>query len=248
VRNAGYVGQLPAHCPVTGGELRRLRYSSADIEQRVAAIRCRALAESLTFCEDSFGSFGDRDLAMLLRLYDRYFLDHFIRDACGGRLTARVSNRMTKTAGKITYARSTGPYTISLSKHLVLKAFSARHAPVTVNGVACRDRLGVVMRLLEHELVHLLELLLYGETSCAKQRFRRMSRDVFGHADVTHELLKQDRDPASVRCVCVGDHVRFQFRRRWLSGTVSRITRRATVLVAEHRRSSAGALVKTHTK
>jgi hypothetical protein len=220
---------------ITAEDLARLVYGPAEIEQRAKAVYCRALAESETLCPGNDATVRGSDLRLLFALYDEYFLNGVFGGTCPERVGFRISNRMTRSAGMVTYRDRNGPYTVSLSGTLLLEAFTGPDDSVLVNGLVCRDRLEATMRVLEHEIVHLLELVAFGTTSCARARFRRLSRGLFGHTDVTHGLANPGRRHCE-RCeVKPGDIVRFRHRGRVLWGTVSRVTKRATVMVSHPR-------------
>ena len=232
--------------PYSGGsahvnkrDLLNLEYTYPEIEQRTKAIYCRSLAESSNLCEGNFTRIAVDDLRFLFERYDAYFFSGFFKDHCQGKVRFRLSRRMTKAAGAIAYRRDKKLYTISLSSVLIFGAFRDGVPRVVVNGIACRDRLEATMRVLEHEIIHLLEFLSFGRSSCSRPRFRRLSRDIFGHADVTHQLVprrEETREGVSLR---VGDEVAFEYKGRTHRGRVRRITKRATVMVND----SAGAYV-----
>ncbi len=218
---------------VTAQDLACLVYSPAEIEQRGRAIYCRSLAESENLCPGNYDTLGGSDLLFLFALYDEYFLNNLFRGMCRGCVSFRVSTRMTRSAGMVRYRDRSGPFTVSLSRPLLLGAFTVPGDSVMVNGLECHDRLEVTMRVLEHEIVHLLELIAFGSTSCARGRFRRLSRALFGHTDVTHGLASPMPLLRRRSTVRPGDTVRFRYRGLLRWGTVSRVTKRATVIVRE---------------
>ncbi len=210
-----------------------LAYLPHEIDQRTKAIYCQSLAQSANLHRGNYTTISAIDLEFLFALYDSYFMDGVLKKLCSDRLGFRVSTRMTKSAGTLIYRRRNGPYTICISEVLMLGAFTSERESVVVNGLPCRDRLEATMRVLEHEIIHLLELLAFGSTSCARPRFRELSRRVFGHTDVTHELGSGAIAPGSPHSVTQGDTVRFKYRGRSYSGTVTRVTKRATVMVRD---------------
>jgi hypothetical protein len=220
---------------ITADDLARLAYEPAEIEQRTKAIYCRCLAESTNLCPGNYSTLHTQDLQLLFALYDEYFLRGVFRGRNPTGVGFRVSSRMTRSAGMVTYRHESGPYTVSISGTLLLQAFGGSNDPVLVNGLACCDRLEATMRVLEHEIVHLLELTTFGSTSCARARFRRLSRSIFGHTDVTHELAGGGHRRSARIVVRPGDTVQFGYRGRLRRGVVCRITKRATVMVRDPR-------------
>lgn len=90
---------------------------------------------------------------------------------------------------------------------------------------ACRGALAA------YELVRLLELLVWRESSCNRERFQRLAGNLFAHAAVRHELVTQ-REIAHRRFgIKIGDRVTFQYESVRHTGIIQRITQRATVLV-----------------
>ena len=92
-----------------------------------------------------------------------------------------------------------------------------------------------MQRIVEHELVHLAEMLLWDDSSCAKRRFHGIANRFFGHTEHKHDLITQAERAASKFRLAPGTQVRFRFEGKMLTGTVNRITRRATVLVEDPR-------------
>ena len=105
-----------------------------------------------------------------------------------------------------------------------------------VCGLICPDAMAALQRLMEHEIVHLAELLCGGRSRCGTRRFMQLAGDLFGHRAHTHALSGPRPTAAkpteNIRC---GDAVEFAFRGRSFRGRVNRITTRATVLVESPR-------------
>ena len=84
---------------------------------------------------------------------------------------------------------------------------------------------------MEHEIIHLIELLEWSESSCKQARFKQLIGNIFGHTQSHHELITPAEDAAVRHQVVAGSMVRFEFEGRQMTGRVNRINRRATVLV-----------------
>ncbi len=104
---------------------------------------------------------------------------------------------------------------------------------VVVAGLQCRDRLEALLRIMEHELVHLAELVTWDESSCSAYRFRKIARNMFGHTDTSHFLVTPREHAAATHGIRVGSIVWFDFDGRRFSGKVNRVHHRATVLVED---------------
>ncbi|MEA1944684.1 MAG: hypothetical protein U9N07_05055 [Euryarchaeota archaeon] len=214
-------------------DLANLKYTPREIKKKSKKIYRQILAESENFDCGNFKAIGTDNLASLFELYDLYFFDKFFNNNYREKISFRLSRRMTKAAGKIACMKHTKTYTISLSTTLISQTFHDVTREVVVNGIVCHDRLEATMRILEHEIIHLLEWVLFGSTSCSKPRFRRLSRNIFGHTDVTHQLVTQAERAHKKFNLRVGDEAVFEYDGETQSGIISRITKRATVMVKD---------------
>ena len=211
----------------------RISFTETEIYRLVKLIYGQALAESDDLESGNFNTAGTPDLKLLFRLYDHcFFGDYFSREYRGW-ISFRLSQRMTKTGGKVEYLRKDDAYRITLSTFLIFRSFQTGCREIKVNGIVCRDRLEAVMRILEHEIVHLLELTSYGNSSCKQKRFKKLARQIFAHTDVTHQLITQPEIAHRHYDLHAGDEVTFEFDRRKYTGIIDRINKRATVMVRD---------------
>jgi hypothetical protein len=122
-----------------------------------------------------------------------------------------------------------------LSSTLLFQAFDDVDRPITVTGLRCANRLEAMQRVCEHELVHLLEMFFWNDSSCSQCRFQDIAGRFFGHTEHSHDLITQRERAARNFGIRVGAYVRFRHEGKWIDGWVNRITRRATVLVEDPR-------------
>ncbi|MEX0642077.1 MAG: hypothetical protein WD468_05220 [Pirellulales bacterium] len=206
---------------------------------RTALIHASVLSKSKYFDAPNFASIHPADLELLFAEYDKEFFDGQIKETLGTiRLDFGLSKRMTSAGGKTaTYTdRSSGRrrYEISVSTTVLFGCFDGEdHRPITASGIACHDRLEALQRIMEHELVHLIELLLWGKSSCSQARFHSITRRFFGHTENTHRLITPKEKAIVQFGVKPGMAVRFRFDGVEHTGIVNRINRRATVLVED---------------
>lgn len=219
------------------------------VREKTTAIYQRLLCESPRVRQGNFEVVGSDDLRRLFGHYDAEFFDGLLQqevDAqAAGRLSFRLSRRMTSTGGTTARFRRRLPaaggfmhdtrYEITVSTTLLYQTFSDLERTVKVSGVECHDRLEALQRIFEHELLHLLEMLVWGHSKCSAPRFKQLARNVFAHTDVKHELVLQRERAARHYEVRQGDRVAFEYERVQHVGVVNRITRRATVLVEDRR-------------
>jgi hypothetical protein len=220
-------------------------HNSADtIASRLADIRMALLQSSPSIRRGDFERIGVEDIASLVKMYDREFfggwLDQAIRQRSHLPLSFRLSSTMTSAGGKtLRYrqrARGGGVctrYEIAIASRMLFMTFSDVRRSVAVCGLECADRLDALLRVLEHELIHLAELLAWDESSCSTYRFRKLARDIFGHTDTKHLLVTSREHAAVAHGIRVGDMAEFDFRGRRLAGKVNRVHRRATILIED---------------
>lgn len=190
----------------------------------------------------NFSAASARDLQMMAELYDRFFFDgHCLAVARQFGMQFRWSKRMTSTGGKTVRTvhndRYTGQqqvrYEIVLSATLLFQTFSDLKRPIRVTGVLCTNRIQAMQRIMEHELIHLVEMLVWQDSCCAAPRFQSIARRLFGHTEHKHDLITQQERAERKFNVRVGSAVTFVHEGTPRIGTVNRITRRATVLVPD---------------
>lgn len=189
--------------------------------------------------EGNFDRIHPDDLELLFELYDEYFFENLIRKSLPSKLlTFRISRRMTSVGGTTTRwpARGIGShprFEIAVSSTLLFQSFQDPERKITVTGIECDHRLDALMRVFEHELVHLLELFLWEDSSCSMHRFQTIAHMNFGHTDHRHDLLTPSEAAFTQFGIRPGVRVTFRFEGRQLHGIVNRVTKRATVLVPD---------------
>lgn len=202
----------------------------------------QTLQNSRAMTECNFTATSHSDLSRMARLYDRYFLGgHCFALAKHYGLEFRWSSRMTSNGGKtvrtVHHDRVRNvlrtSYEIVLSAPLLFQTFNDYQRPIRVTGVLCGNRLQAMQRIMEHELIHLVEMLVWDNSCCASARFQNIAQRLFGHTGHKHDLITQQERADRKFNIRVGMQVCFQFEGRLRVGRVNRITRRATVLVED---------------
>lgn len=202
----------------------------------------QVLSRSRVMQSPNFTVTNAADLQRMAEQYDRLFLeDHCLTIARHFGMQFRWSKRMTSTGGKTVrtthFDRASGiqrtRYEIVLSAPLLFQTFGDLQRPIRVTGVLCTDRLQAMQRILEHEMIHLVEMLIWNDSCCAAQRFQSITGRLFGHTEHKHDLITQQERAARKFNIRVGSRVSFHHEGKRYIGTVNRITRRATVLVAD---------------
>jgi hypothetical protein len=224
-----------------------------EIRGRQRRIFAEVLQLSRSMESPNFTRIDSDDLRRMTMLYDREFFNSQLLVLIGReRLRFGISARMTRIAGKLVthYAdraskkmtavqpqirQDTRRFEMVLSSTLLFQAFGDVDRPITVTGLRCNNRLEAMQRVCEHELVHLLEMFLWNDSSCSQSRFQNIAGRFFGHTEHRHDLITQSERAARNFDIRVGARVRFSVEGKTLVGCVNRITRRATVLVEDAR-------------
>lgn len=217
------------------------KFSSDQIDCMINQIRDELVCRSTTIRSPNFEEIGSSDLKRLFDLYDHHFFSGQCQIALGeSPLTFRISSRMTRAGGKttriITRRSPRHPsYEIAVSSTLLFETFDVVDRKVLVTGLECRNRLDALQRIFEHELIHLIELLVWNTSSCAKKRFQGLAANYFNHADYRHELVTPRERALKQHGIQTGNHVEFIHDGDAYIGVVNRITKRATVLVEDRK-------------
>lgn len=241
-----------APIPIGPGRPRQARlaallYAPEQVRERCRRIYEAVVDESPSVRSGNFAKIGSDDLERLFRLYDAEFfrgcLSEMLQEDAAYPMAFRLSRRLTRAAGQtmrlVRKVRRAGrvveqpEYEIAVSTTLLFNTFRDVDREVIVGGLVCGDRLEALQRIFEHELLHLAEFLGWGRSSCSAENFHMLSRRIFGHEGVRHDLVTPREQAAATFGVRVGDAVEFDMEGSRLRGRVNRITRRATVLV-EH--------------
>ena len=221
-------------------QVQRQAFDRPQIESWQTEIHSQTLQLSRSIDRPNFSRVGRDDLVRMIGMYDeRFFGGHVLPLAKAEGLSFGLSSRMTKVAGKLVTSYPSGDYDgqrhfeMVLSTSLLFQTFEDSDRPVEVTGKPCRNRLEAMQRVAEHELVHLIEMLIWNDGTCSESRFQSIAQRHFGHTDYRHDLITQRERAATKFNIRVGDQVRFARDGRYLQGRVNRITRRATVLVPD---------------
>lgn len=215
------------------------RWDQAHRERFLGEITTHIQLTSPCLHDANFTRIHADDLRLLFELYDEYFFGGGLGQALRrSPLTFRLSRRMTRAGGTTTrfrarFGRRNSRYEIAVSTTLLFESFKNPERGITVTGLECDSRLDALMRIMEHELVHLAEMIVWDDSSCSQRRFQGIASRIFGHTDHRHDLMTPRETAAAEYGIRPGTRVRFDFDGHVYKGIVNRITRRATVLVPD---------------
>ena len=204
----------------------------------------RVLESSKAMERPNFQRVAKQDLECMAEAYDQQFLSGLCLPlARSYGLSFRLSSRMTRAGGKTTRTIFRGTRTkpssthfeIALSTSLLFQSFRKPGDSIRVCGHECSDRLTAMQRIVEHEMIHLCEMLAWIQSDCSAVRFQSIAHNMFGHTEHRHELITQQERAAKEFNIRAGARVAFPFEGTMLRGVVNRITRRATILVEDLR-------------
>ena len=218
--------------------------SVADSADRAETIYRDLRSQRPRLRPGNFSSLSAADVEAAVTGYDDVYFRGAVRRALGeSPLTFRVSSRMTSSGGTTTRRQrrsSTGElgvarYEIAVSSTLLLNSFQGEAAaePLVLSGIPCVDRVQGLQRVVEHELVHLIELLVWGKSNCRGGRYQGVAESWFRHTEHSHRLVTPRERAATEFGIRVGSLVSFAHQGRRYEGRVNRVTRRATVLVED---------------
>lgn len=218
-----------------------------ELDKRRTAVEELLLQSSKHVFARNFQSISSEDLGTLFQAIDELYFDGCItavNERYADRpLQFRLSTRMTSTGGTTTMRLRRGPRTnrhfeIAVATTPLFETFRVEES-THVGGLLCHNRLEALQRIMEHEVVHLVELLLWEQSNCSAFRYKEMVGRLFGHSESNHRMLTP-RDVARKRIgLKIGDRVIFEIDGHRLRGTINRISKRATVLVPS---SAAGSI------
>ena len=142
--------------------------------------------------------------------------------------------KATRQSSNLGRSRSTsGPIICTVPTTTPWPEIPSSARPIICSGITCADRLEALQRVMEHELVHLIEMLLWEKSSCAKPRFHSISLRFFGHSENRHQLITPKEKALVKFGIKPGVQVRFRFDGIEHTGVVNRVNKRATVLVED---------------
>jgi len=229
----------PLLTPPVTSHTAHILLAACDDDQRLAAKLDRlyrtVLLRSQTLTHGNYSAISGSDLRLLFTLYDQQFFSGVLTHHLDQRISFTLSTRMTSSAGKTLFRKDPVRFEIRLSLPLLFGTFAdtGREREVLVNGIPCHDRLEATLRVFEHELVHLIEFMLFGASRCTGPLFKQLSWNLFRHTCQTHQLTTPRERAARVLGLTVGSRVSFKTKGRRLEGTIYRITKRATVMVPD---------------
>ncbi len=205
------------------------------------AVHQFVLQNSPNIRDGHFRTISNADLGLLFQITDEQFFDGMLGSVCEQAscrpLAFRLSTRMTSTGGMTTmqqarHLKSLPEFEIAIATTPLFDTFRV-DGNAKVGGLVCHNRLEALQRIMEHEMLHLAELLIFRDSNCSAAPFKNSARQLFGHTESNHRLLTPKDIARKKLGIGCGDEVKFSVDGQDYQGFVNRITKRATVLVRD---------------
>ncbi len=220
-------------------ELSSLVYTEKEILKRRKEVNRRLISASAHIEGPGISRVSTLDLELLFDLYDEIFFQQHFAKNYRGKIRFSLSKRLIKSAGK-----TIGPHNIAQlePEDMVLEIrigtyfffnYEQIEAEKSVAGILTSNALDALQLVFEHELCHVIELIMFKASNCNQEGFKILARNLFGHTQSTHHLPTPRRIAQEKYGLKIGQRVSFPFQERILEGIVYRITKRATVMVPD---------------
>jgi len=165
------------------------RYSKKITKKDLDHIHTVMYKEFYRF-KDAVGDMSSKDLHKMFTRYDKLCfngdVENYIQKA-NFSLRFRTNGEDTFTTEGICTQKICN-YTVTIPTH-----YFANIGKVTiVAGHPCKDQLDCLLRVMEHELVHLIIFMFCGDFFITDQHgelFMNIARDLFGHTDFRHYIF-----------------------------------------------------------
>ena len=177
-----------------------------------------------------------KDFNFLFSLYDKYYFSENLTKYL--KMSLDFSRRLTKSAGMVKFNLRTNSVKIIFSIPLIFGAYLKDTQGYIVNGIFCKNPSEALMRVMEHELTHIVEFILHGNSKCSNPRFIKYSYQLFGHTENKHKIgheIKLETE-TNIQKFKKGDIVNFVFKETVYNGKITRISKRATVIVGSDKK------------
>ncbi|MGU9950960.1 MAG: SprT-like domain-containing protein [Gammaproteobacteria bacterium WSBS_2016_MAG_OTU1] len=213
-------------------------YSERQIKSKFREVYDLVLSDSKCVKLGNFVNICPNDAQVLFEGYDKIYFDGGIKKMLGNApLKFRFSKRMTRVAGttEVRKQKANGhaSYEIAFAIDMLYQNFKEGDRTIEVNGLQCSNRLEAMQRVMEHEIVHLIEYLIWTDSSCAQKRFHSIAKRFFGHSHYKHALITRKERAKKILNITVGTQVSFEHQGQRYVGVINRINKRATVLVKD---------------
>ncbi|MBF0235916.1 MAG: SprT-like domain-containing protein [Desulfamplus sp.] len=215
----------------------KTRYDENTIRIKRKSIANGLIKESANIKNTRIVKISSGDLQILFRYYDQIFFDNWFENNFKGKFEFSLSRRMTKSAGITMCPKNIStlnPEQVKIEIRMGIDFFfkyDQLDGSKSVCGIETYNSLEALQIVFEHEICHALEFIIYNKSNCHAKRFKEITNNLFGHTD-SHHKIPTNRQIASEQLgINVGDQVNFVYDGKKMSGIISDINKRATVMV-----------------
>jgi hypothetical protein len=172
-------------------------YTQQQKDQKRTLIAKLFMEKSTNIKTPDIKRISAQDVELLFSLYDRVFFDLWFRDSFKGRFRFSLSKRMTKSAGMTVCPKNImniKPEDVVIELKIgvdIILGYGTLENSTKVGGIQTASSLEALMLVMEHEIVHVIEFITYGRSSCKGKRFKTIAGNIFGHTESTHSLPTQ---------------------------------------------------------
>jgi hypothetical protein len=211
------------------------------IQQKRAEIARRLIARSANIKDHAITCIAPADLKILFDLYNELFFKNCFLQDFRGKMKFSLSRRLTRSAGKTICPKNMGrlkPEEIVMEIRMGVDFFfdyDAVKSEKKVNGLSCRNALEAFQLVFEHELCHVIEFISFQTSNCSRARFKNIARSLFGHLTSYHQLPTRQRIVCEKLGLAIGDPVSFIDGNQRVRGVLTKINKRATVMVRDQK-------------
>ncbi|SHH77389.1 hypothetical protein [Clostridium grantii] len=223
--------------------LLELKYSINEINDKRDLISGLIKEKSVNIKDKSIKIISSEELTILFNLYDEIFLKNWFKNNYKGKIKFSLSKRMTKSAGITICPKNIAS---TSEKNLVLEIkigidfffhYNMITEPKLVCGIETKNSFHALQIVFEHEICHLIEFILFYESSCKKDRFKSMAYNLFKHTSSYHQLPTHKKIAMEQLGVSIGDIVSFSYREKIQEGILYKINKKAIVMVKDKKGS-----------
>jgi hypothetical protein len=146
---------------------------------------------------EKYGPYPGLETKMMKKIYDYYdthffdgLLERQIKSRGHGGINFEVSNKATSIGGSVRL-RKEEPIRLMLARSVIEDVTKDKVDALKVNGLPIINRVDAIMRVMEHELVHVALLTSENKAHILEHHgplFKAMVKGLFGHTGTKHEL------------------------------------------------------------
>jgi hypothetical protein len=135
----------------------------------------------------------------LFMIFDKLYFKNLIQDKLHNNnfdINFGISNKFKNIAGQCKYFDN--KIEIIFSSFMIDKIYNDKFKSIEINGLLCYDIIDVLIKLMEHEITHLI-LFIYDNyknniKSGHNDQFKKLVYNMYRHTKITHDLLTGDID------------------------------------------------------